>query len=132
MKACLTALVSSIIADKAVDSSEVGALRSEIYSDGKVEREEIEALFQINDACSDNESNCPEWADFLSQAVCDCVLTDDTTPGVLDNEEANWLAGLLMADGSVDETERKVLVAIRAKATSIDSEFDVQLKNLGI
>lgn len=123
--------ITAIIADGVVDAAEVAAIRSEIYADGKIEKSEVEDLFKINDAVS-GAANDPGWAQLLADAVCDCVLADDVTPGVVSKEEALWLTDLLMADGGVDETEKAVLVQLKAKATSIDPDFATALNSLGI
>jgi uncharacterized membrane protein YebE (DUF533 family) len=131
MRQSLEQMVAATIADGKVDEGEVTALRQEIYADGKVEKEEVEALFQINDACTDGD-NHPSFKQLMADAVCDCVLADDVTPGEVSAEEAEFLCDLLMADGSVDDTEKFVLQQIRAKATKINADFDSQLKALGI
>ncbi|MCK9429353.1 MAG: TerB family tellurite resistance protein [Candidatus Omnitrophica bacterium] len=123
-------LVAAVIADGKVDADEVTQLRTEIYADSVVSKEEVEALFQINDACSGNVD--PSFVTLMSDAVCDATLNDAGSPGVIDATEAQWLTDLLMKDGGVDATERAVLVAVRAKAISIDPAFDAALKSLGI
>jgi hypothetical protein len=120
-------LVTSVIADGKVDASEVAELRAEIYADGKVEREEVDAVFQINDAVSDNV-NDPAWTELFSDVISDHFTAD----GVIDEEEANYLIGKLMADGGVDATEKAALTKIRQKATSIFPAFDAAMASVGV
>jgi len=123
----LTELVTSVIADGKVDASEVSALRAEIYADGKVEREEVDAVFTINDAVSDSE-NDPSWDELFSDVIADHFTAD----GVIDEEEANYLIGKLMADGGVDKAEKLALTKIRQKATSIFPAFDAAMASVGV
>lgn len=126
-KAALIALVTTIIADGKVDANEVSDLRTKFYEDGKIDRDECDAIFQINDAVSGAE-NDPGWDELFSDIVSDHICAD----GKLDEEEANYLMAKMMADGGVDAPERMALVKIRAKATEIFPAFDEAMKSLGI
>ena len=52
------------------------------------------------------------------EAIAAHVLEDDVSPGEIDDDEAAWLIGKIQGDGQVDETERKLLEVICAKAKS--------------
>lgn len=120
MKSTLNALVLAIIADSIVDADEVEQLRTELYADGKIDKDEAEALFKINDAVSGNENDA-SYEKLFVDAITSYVLEDEETPGVVDEEEGAWLVSKLESDGQIDDLERKLLMNISEKATSIES-----------
>ena len=93
-------------------------LETELYADGVIDQDEASILFEINDAVSGN-ANSPEWGDFFVRAVTDFVLQDETSPGVVDDDEAAFLINSVLADGTVDDLERALLTNIREQATSL-------------
>jgi len=127
----LETLRDDIIADGIVDADEVALLNEELYADGVIDLEEATVLFEINDAVSGND-NSPEWEAFFVRAITDAVLADDTTPGVIDDEEADFLIEKILADGNVDNTERALLSNIRQNATSIAPALEAKLVELGL
>lgn len=127
----LNGLVSAIIEDGKIDANEIEQLKTSLYKDEKIDKEELNALFEINDACSDNADNDPQWPEFFGRAIADGVLKDEESPGVIDKDEAEYLTEKLMADGSVDSAEKRALEIIRAEATSIYPEFDEAMKSIG-
>ena len=46
----LTELKKELIADGVIDAAEVKTIKEVIYEDGKIDKEEAEFLFDINDA----------------------------------------------------------------------------------
>lgn len=127
----LKGLVVAVIEDGKIDASEIQQLKDNLYEDGKIDKEELDALFEINDACSDNPENDAQWPEFFGRAIADGVLQDETSPGVIDKDEAEYLTMKLMADGSVDAAEKRALEIIRSEATSIYPEFDEAMKSIG-
>ena len=114
-------LVQDIIADGIVDATEVAQLRAEFLADGVIDREEADALFAINDAVSGND-NDPSYEDFFVEAISSHVLEDEESPGVIDQEEGDWLASKIEGDGEVDALEARLLLHVEDKATGIESE----------
>ena len=114
----LNKLVADIIADGKVDAQEVETLRKELYADGKIDREEANALFKINNAVTKNQ-NDPAWKPFFVDAITMHILGDVNSPGAVDEEEAKWLVAAVEGDGVLDETEKALLINLKAKAKSI-------------
>jgi len=114
----ISELYQEIIEDRKVDSEEVAQLKALIYEDGKIDKEEAEILFKINNACSDNE-NCPEWDVFFVNAICDFLLKDEESPGVVDEIEAEWLINSIGSDGKVDGLEKQLLTELSSRAKSM-------------
>lgn len=127
----LTTLVAAIIAKSIVDAGEVTQLRTLMMEDGVIDQEEANALFEINDACSDSD-NDPTWSAFFTEAISSHVLEDESTPGVIDEGEGNWLADHIEGDGAIDATEQALLAYLQENATSIESTRLTALINLAV
>lgn len=120
----MDALKAAILEDGRVDSDEVAMMRSVIYGAGgsggtSVSKEELDFLFAINNAVSGSD-NCPEWKTFFIEAGTKAVLADETSPGVVDADEAKSLIAMVSGDGQVDDLEKALINNIMANATSVD------------
>jgi len=81
--ATLEELKKNLLADGVIDAAEVAQLKEVLYADGIIDKEEADFLFELNDAVSGKE-NAPEWKEFFTQAICDFLLKDEVSPGVID------------------------------------------------
>jgi hypothetical protein len=108
-------LKKSILEDGVIDASEVKQLREVLYADGKIDMEEAEFLFELNDAVS-GKSNDPAWEVLFVEAITSFLLEDETSPGEIDDEEAKWLLEKIQGDGQLDKTERALLDNLKKKA----------------
>ena len=106
----LQSLYESVVEDGVVDAGEVEEIRKEVYADGKVDIEEVEFLFKINDAVSGNK-NDTVWDDLFVSAITDNIMDD----GVIDSDEVDLLVRLIGADGKVDGAEKKLLENLKGK-----------------
>lgn len=111
-----------IIAVGTVDAHKAGALRERLFADGKIDREEADFLFRVNDAVA-GKANDPAWRSLFIQAMTQHVLADETSPGELDEAEWNYLKGKIDNDGKVDAVERDLLVNIAKKAKKTPGSF---------
>ncbi len=118
----LAELAADITADGVVDAEEVSQIRERIYADGIIERDEADFLFTINDAVSGAE-NDPSWGELFAEAIADHVLKDEVSPGVVDEDEAQYLISKIQADEQVDEVEMATLVRIISSAKSTPESF---------
>jgi hypothetical protein len=118
MKQTLSELQKTIVADGVVDADEVKKLRERLYADGVIERDEAEFVFNINDAVSGN-SNDASWQELFVDALCDYLLQDEKSPGVVDDAEATWLLERIQRDQQLDDAERALLKALESRATSL-------------
>ena len=116
----LSDIAGAVVADGVVDASEATALRNRIFADGQVDRPEAEMIFAINNGVS-GKNNSPRWDALFVEALAAFVLEDDSTPGVIDEEEGTFLVNGIQGDGQLDANERVLLQTIRARATRIDS-----------
>lgn len=129
----LEQLKTSILADGIIDADEVRTINQAIYEDGKVDREEADFMFELNDAVSGKENHY-SWKDLFVKAITDHVLKDDTSYGSVDDEEADYLIGKIQGDGKIDEIEQALLLKILEKATGTCEKFQdfvlLSFKNL--
>lgn len=106
-------LVKNILADGNIDPAEVEQLKAKIFEDGEVDREEAEALFELNDKA---EEKCPEFKELFVEGIKSYILAD----GELDEDEAKFLKEHILKD--VDENEKALLEAL-AEAVELPEEL---------
>lgn len=111
----LEELKKELLADGIIDAAEVQTIKEVIYEDGKIDKEEADFLFEINDAVSGKE-NAPEWKTLFVDAITSYLLEDETSPGEIDDDEAKELYEQIKGDGQVDDTERALLENLKAKS----------------
>jgi len=115
LTASLDQLKAEILEDGIIDAEEVVWLRERLYDDGVIDQEEADFLFALNDAVS-GKANHVSWGELFAEALADFVLKDDVSPGVVDDDEAEYLHGKLWADGQIDAVERLLLAKLQADA----------------
>ena len=111
----LEELKKDLLADGIIDVDEVKELEEVLYEDGVIDKDEADFLFELNNAVSGNE-NAPEWKDFFIKAITSFVLDDETSPGEIDDDEAQYLYDKIKGDGQVDGTEKALLLNIKDKS----------------
>lgn len=116
MTETLEQFAAALVDDGVIDEAEVGQIRTRLFDDGKIDREEADFLFKVNDAVSGN-ANHASWQGLFVEAISSHVLEDDTSPGEIDNDEAAYLKTRIHGDGKVDETEKALLKNLKEKAT---------------
>ena len=114
----LNELKNSILADGVIDEQEVQKLRDVLYADGIIDKEEADFLFELNDAVS-SKKNHPSWKTLFVEAISSFLLDDETSPGIVDNDEAKWLLTKIQGDGKLDEIEIALLENLKTKAIQI-------------
>ena len=111
----LEQLKKDLLADGIIDAEEVKTIKDVIYEDGKIDKDEADFLFELNDAVYGKE-NAPEWKSLFIDAITSFMLEDEVSPNEIDDEEANYLYNQIKGDGQVDETERALLENLKAKS----------------
>jgi uncharacterized membrane protein YebE (DUF533 family) len=114
----LNILKKSILADGVIDEQEVKQLREVLYADGIIDKEEAEFLFELNNAVS-GKKNHENWETIFIEAISSFLLDDETSPGVVDENEAKWLIEKIQGDGVIDGIELALLHHLKLKAKSI-------------
>lgn len=118
----LNQLKEQILADGIIDAAEVKQIEGVIYADGKIDQEEADFMFALNDAVT-GKANDSGWAQLFTKALTDFVLNDDGSPGALDDDECAYIIEKIQGDGKVDDQERALLVSISTNAESTPEAF---------
>lgn len=111
----LEELKKDLLADGIIDADEVKELEKVLYEDGVIDKDEADFLFELNDAVT-GKANDPSWEKFFVKAITSFVLDDETSPGEIDDDEAQYLYDKIKGDGQVDGTEKALLLSIKAKS----------------
>jgi hypothetical protein len=123
----LNELKKSILADGVIDEQEVKQLREVLYADGIIDKEEAEFLFELNDAVSGKENHA-SWKTLFVEAITSFLLEDETSPGVVDEDEAKWLLAKIEGDGKLDDIEVSLLNNLKSKAKQLPQSLTNLLK----
>ena len=123
----LDELKKDLLSDGIIDLEEVETIKHKIYEDGKIDREEANFLFELNDAVT-GKDNAPEWKELFIDAITAYVLEDEKSPDVIDEDEADYLYEQINGDGQIDDTERALLENIKAKAKNFPEKLASLLK----
>ncbi len=88
-------------------------------------------MFAINDGVK-GKNNSADWAKLFAEAICDFLLKDETSPGVVDDAEAAWLIAKLEGDGEIDANEKQLLKALKASATKLPETLLAKFSEWGV
>lgn len=103
--------------DGIVTAEEILSLRQLGWGDGKIYRDEAEAIFEINNTLKEAT---PEWVDFFVEAISEFVLNGTEPRNMCDDEEARWLISYLDHDGKLESmAELELLVRVIEKALNV-------------
>lgn len=116
----LEELKTDLLADGIIDADEVKELEEVLYEDGVIDKDEADFLFELNDAVT-GKANDPSWEKFFVKAITSFVLDDETSPGEIDDDEAQYLYDKIKGDGHIDDIEKALLENIKAKSKNFPS-----------
>lgn len=110
------ALAAQAAEDSAISAQEILELRRAAWPDGKIDPEEAEAIFILNDQI---ETPTREWSDFFIEALVEFVVNGTEPRGHVSDENATWLIERVSHDGKVNTlTEMELMVRVLEKAAS--------------
>lgn len=110
-------LARQVAIDGSVSPSELAELRQLGWGDGRIYRDEAEAIFEINRAIMEPSA---EWVDFFVEAIGEFVLNGSEPRGMCSDEEAEWLMQSLDRDGRLDSmAELELLVRVIERAQNL-------------
>lgn len=110
-------LARQVAQDGAVSPSELLSLRQQGWGDGKIYRNEAEAIFEINRSISQPNA---EWVDFFVEAIGEFVLNGSEPRGMCSEEESDWLIEALDKDGRLESmAELELLVRVVERAQNL-------------
>ena len=127
----LERLKKAIVASGSITAEDVSALHEVIYTNGKVEQEKAEFLFQLRKELNDL-GNLTEWDNFFIQAICDFILDDERSPEAIDDGEAIWLINQIGENGYIDLVEQKLLKRLRKEAKHFPNSLQEIQKHVNI
>lgn len=114
-------LAALVTADRAISPEEVLRLRREGWGNGRIEPEEAEALFTINDRVA---AFPPEWTDFFVDALCEFLINGEEPRGYLSDAQADWLISRIDHDGRLETVaELELIVQLAERAASVPQKL---------
>jgi uncharacterized tellurite resistance protein B-like protein len=115
MKNDFRALGMKILSNGKIEGHEVEMLRTLISADGTVDRQEAEFLLDIFKRLT---QLTPAFEKFFYKVIKQHVLEED----IITTEQARWLCKVILADGKINEREKKLLREIQGEAQEISPE----------
>lgn len=119
----LEELKVELLKDGIIDKDEALMLEKRLFEDGKIDSEEAEFLFEINNAVS-GKANDASWKDLFIKAISLYLLDDENSPNEIDEEETEWLYNKIKGDGNIDETEKDLLLTLKSRAKMFPSRLE--------
>lgn len=105
----------------AISAEDILALRRAGWSNGKIDIEEAEAIFVINDQLKQPSG---EWSDFFVESISEFILHAATPRGYVNAGQAEWLIGRIDHDGRLDSiTELELLERLFERAVSVPARL---------
>lgn len=108
------------LADRSIDANEVKILKKHLYSDGHIDRKEIEFLIELRAAAKKTGGVKAIFEDFFYKAVYDGIIGN----GIISAGEATLLRKCVLGDGRVEEAEKKLLKKLKSAAKKTAPAFD--------
>ena len=111
------ALAMQASEDGALSDDDMLALRSGGWGDARVDADEAEALFEINERLHDVS---PEWVEFFVEAISEYLITGANPRGYVNETQADWLIGQFERDGKLESlAELELLARLFEKALAV-------------
>ena len=85
--------------DGAISADEVLSLRHDGWENGVIDRDEADALFELNRQLGKGSE---EWTNFFIEAISAFVFANTAVPGHIDEDAADWLIEQLGAGGRLE------------------------------
>ena len=105
-----TSFVDSLIAKGSITAEDVLKLRQEVFRDGACDRDEAEAVFELDSACTAKD---PAWRDFYVDALTDYFVWKADPPKYMSEDKARFLIGHIVKDGRIDQgSELELLINV--------------------
>ncbi|MBF0157572.1 MAG: hypothetical protein HQL57_10345 [Magnetococcales bacterium] len=127
----LKAMGKLILHDGNIDDREIALLKgmiakTRVGTERPVRRAEIEFLFALNEGTIGGRHE-EVWRAFFIEAVAAHILDDPASPGLVNEEEANWLIAMVEKDGRYDPNEIALLKHLQATASEIPMSIRFRL-----
>ena len=100
-----------------IDRQELEGLADLLYSDGQIDRVEVEFLVELHRRVI---RVSPAFEKFCFAAIKRHILSD----GVIYPSEANWLRQMIYADGEISDREKKLVRELKGESIRTCVEFE--------
>ena len=114
----LETLKKEILEDGVIDAQEVKEIEAVVYADGKIDKEEADFMFDLNDAVS-GKDNHSSWNTLFVKVISSFVLDDEESNGEIDEDEAAYLLEQIQGDGQIDAAEKALLLNLKEKSNNL-------------
>jgi hypothetical protein len=116
-----TDIISAIIARKTITSTDVAWLRREVFQDGATDDTEAEAIFRLEEECTEKDES---WPHLYVDALTDYFVWQTTPRGYVDEAHARYLMQRIVRDNRIESgTELELLCNIMHWAESCPAEL---------
>ncbi|MEP7221644.1 MAG: hypothetical protein ABI673_03140 [Novosphingobium sp.] len=111
------ALAEQAMTDGTITAEEILALRREGWADGRINPDEAEALFVLNENLTERS---PEWCDAFVEAITEFMIAGAAPRGYIDDAQAEWLINHIDRSGGVESmAELELLAKLMERAESV-------------
>lgn len=105
-----TDIIGAIIARKSITSTEVTWLRQEVFRDGVTDDTEAEAVFRLNEECTEKDES---WLQLYVDVLTDYFVWQAAPRGYVDEAHAQYLTQRIVRNNRIESsTELELLVNI--------------------
>lgn len=109
-------LAAQTAADGTISPEEILILRRAGWSDGKIDADEADAIFGVNDRIDKHDV---AWSDFFVEAIGEFLVNGDEPRGYVDEAKADWLMARIDRDGKLgSRAELELLAKLFERATA--------------
>ena len=120
-------LVQELSARGTISAEDVLALRRGVFKDGAVDRAEAEAVFHLDQACT---QKAPEWTRFYVDVLTDYFVWQSEPRGYVNEDLAGFLCERILHDGQIEATsELELLINVVHWAVSCPSDISLLVLN---
>jgi hypothetical protein len=103
-----TDIIAAIIARKSITSTDVAWLRREVFQDGATDDAEAEAIFRLDEECTDKDDS---WPQLYVDALTDYFVWQTTPRGYVDEAHARYLLQRILRNNRIESTTELELLA---------------------
>lgn len=106
--------VTEIIKRQTIGFDDILLLKRVFYEDGIVSSDEADLLFSMNDVCTVQHA---DWPDFFVEAITDYLVFQEQPRGYLTAANAHWLIDRVANDGQIrSKTEFELVLGVLDRA----------------
>ncbi|UCH74406.1 MAG: hypothetical protein JSU82_00645 [Rhodospirillales bacterium] len=114
-------IISAMLVRKSITADDVELLRREVFQDGAADDVEAEAIFRLDEECTDKDAG---WPQLYVDVLTDYFVWQTTPRGHVDKAHARYLMQRILRNNRIaSATELELLVNIVHWAASVPTEL---------